>query len=59
MELFAATVSAAGIPAESLTVHDQVSRAHICQASAVSVKRDIWMHNNTFFLTEELLYAAQ
>lgn len=41
MELFAATVSAAGIPAESLTVHDQVSRAHICQASAVSVKRDI------------------
>lgn len=40
MELFAATLSVAGMPAESLTVYDHVSTAHICQASAVSVKRD-------------------
>lgn len=38
MELFAAILSVAGIPAESLTVHDHVSRPHICQASAVAVK---------------------
>lgn len=52
MELLAATLSVAGMPAESLTVHDHVSRPHICQASAVSVKMDTWMHNNTFFLTD-------
>lgn len=39
MELFAATLSVAGTP-ESLTVYDHVSTAHICQASAISVKRD-------------------